>query len=77
MNLMELSDLLTSADHLGFHPINSVIVHLSKLISAFIFLPQVPTKKLKKFEKEYQALRESQLQQEDPIDRYQVSKNLI
>ncbi|KAI2650422.1 Rab GTPase-activating protein 1-like, isoform 10 [Labeo rohita] len=34
-------------------------------------LPQVPTKKLKKFEKEYQSLRESQLQQEDPIDRYQ------
>ncbi|MEQ2270773.1 Rab GTPase-activating protein 1-like protein, partial [Xenotaenia resolanae] len=31
----------------------------------------VPTKKLKKFEKEYQTLRESQLQQEDPIDRYQ------
>uniref|UniRef100_A0AAQ5XL37 Rab-GAP TBC domain-containing protein n=1 Tax=Amphiprion ocellaris TaxID=80972 RepID=A0AAQ5XL37_AMPOC len=33
---------------------------------------KVPTKKLKKFEKEYQSLRESQLQQEDPIDRYQV-----
>ncbi|XP_070765710.1 rab GTPase-activating protein 1-like isoform X5 [Enoplosus armatus] len=33
--------------------------------------PVVPTKKLKKFEKEYQTLRESQLQQEDPIDRYQ------
>ncbi|XP_053539183.1 uncharacterized protein rabgap1l isoform X7 [Ictalurus punctatus] len=33
--------------------------------------PAVPTKKLKKFEKEYQAFRESQLQQEDPIDRYQ------
>ncbi|XP_053287282.1 rab GTPase-activating protein 1-like isoform X1 [Pleuronectes platessa] len=32
---------------------------------------KVPTKKLKKFEKEYQTLRESQLQQEDPIDRYQ------
>ncbi|XP_035996871.1 rab GTPase-activating protein 1-like isoform X1 [Fundulus heteroclitus] len=32
---------------------------------------KVPTKKLKKFEKEYQALKESQLQQEDPIDRYQ------
>ncbi|XP_028301383.1 rab GTPase-activating protein 1-like isoform X2 [Gouania willdenowi] len=32
---------------------------------------KVPTKKLKKFEKEYQMLRESQLQQEDPIDRYQ------
>ncbi|PWA21273.1 hypothetical protein CCH79_00009384 [Gambusia affinis] len=35
------------------------------------FRPVVPTKKLKKFEKEYQTLRESQLQQEDPIDRYQ------
>ncbi|XP_053369134.1 uncharacterized protein rabgap1l isoform X6 [Clarias gariepinus] len=34
--------------------------------------PAVPTKKLKKFEKEYQAFRESQLQQEDPIDRYQA-----
>uniref|UniRef100_A0A8C1M790 RAB GTPase activating protein 1-like n=1 Tax=Cyprinus carpio TaxID=7962 RepID=A0A8C1M790_CYPCA len=34
---------------------------------------KVPTKKLKKFEKEYQSLKESQLQQEDPIDRYQVS----
>ncbi|XP_041695816.2 rab GTPase-activating protein 1-like isoform X2 [Coregonus clupeaformis] len=33
---------------------------------------KVPTKKLKKFEKEYQTLRESQLQQEDPIDRYQT-----
>ncbi|XP_037104526.1 rab GTPase-activating protein 1-like isoform X1 [Syngnathus acus] len=32
---------------------------------------KVPTKKLKKFEKEYQLQRESQLQQEDPIDRYQ------
>ncbi|KAM6921855.1 rab GTPase-activating protein 1-like isoform 1-T1 [Xenentodon cancila] len=32
---------------------------------------KVPTKKLKKFEKEYQTHRESQLQQEDPIDRYQ------
>ncbi|XP_065738889.1 rab GTPase-activating protein 1-like isoform X7 [Phocoena phocoena] len=30
----------------------------------------VPTKKLKKYEKEYQAMRESQLQQEDPMDRY-------
>ncbi|KAM6219781.1 rab GTPase-activating protein 1-like isoform 6-T6 [Rhynchocyon petersi] len=30
----------------------------------------VPTKKLKKYEKEYQTMRESQLQQEDPMDRY-------
>lgn len=34
--------------------------------------PQVPTKKLKKYEKEYQTMRESQLQQEDPMDRYKV-----
>ncbi|KAG7275253.1 hypothetical protein CRUP_034980, partial [Coryphaenoides rupestris] len=33
---------------------------------------KVPTKKLKKYEKEYQTQRVSQLQQEDPIDRYQV-----
>lgn len=32
---------------------------------------KVPTKKLKKYEKEYQTQRVSQLQQEDPIDRYQ------
>ncbi|XP_059840918.1 uncharacterized protein LOC132402205 isoform X6 [Hypanus sabinus] len=30
----------------------------------------VPTKKLKKYEKEYQTMREQQAQQEDPIDRY-------
>uniref|UniRef100_A0A3Q2HKN7 Rab GTPase-activating protein 1-like n=1 Tax=Equus caballus TaxID=9796 RepID=A0A3Q2HKN7_HORSE len=33
---------------------------------------KVPTKKLKKYEKEYQTMRESQLQQEDPMDRYKV-----
>uniref|UniRef100_H2N4M5 Rab GTPase-activating protein 1-like n=4 Tax=Pongo TaxID=9599 RepID=H2N4M5_PONAB len=31
---------------------------------------KVPIKKLKKYEKEYQTMRESQLQQEDPMDRY-------
>ncbi|XP_069837755.1 rab GTPase-activating protein 1-like isoform X5 [Dendropsophus ebraccatus] len=31
---------------------------------------KVPTKKLKKYEKDYLAMRESQLQQEDPIERY-------
>lgn len=36
--------------------------------------PQVSTKKLKKYEKEYQTMRESQLQQEDPMDRYKVGK---
>uniref|UniRef100_A0A8C0GXG0 Rab GTPase-activating protein 1-like n=1 Tax=Chelonoidis abingdonii TaxID=106734 RepID=A0A8C0GXG0_CHEAB len=30
----------------------------------------VPAKKLKKYEREYQTMRESQLQQEDPMDRY-------
>ncbi|XP_070602835.1 rab GTPase-activating protein 1-like isoform X8 [Erythrolamprus reginae] len=30
----------------------------------------VPTKKLKKYEREYQMMRENQLQQEDPLDRY-------
>ncbi|KAL0590605.1 Rab GTPase-activating protein 1-like, isoform 10, partial [Plecturocebus cupreus] len=34
----------------------------------------VPTKKLKKYEKEYQTMRESQLQQEDPMDRYKVPR---
>ncbi|XP_038651105.1 rab GTPase-activating protein 1-like isoform X1 [Scyliorhinus canicula] len=31
---------------------------------------KVPTKKLKKYEKEYQTMREQQAQQEDPIDRF-------
>ncbi|XP_061490112.1 rab GTPase-activating protein 1-like isoform X4 [Rhineura floridana] len=31
---------------------------------------KVPTKKLKKYEREYQMMRENQLQQEDPLDRY-------
>uniref|UniRef100_A0A8B9WI72 RAB GTPase activating protein 1 like n=1 Tax=Bos mutus grunniens TaxID=30521 RepID=A0A8B9WI72_BOSMU len=35
---------------------------------------KVPTKKLKKYEKEYQTMRESQLQQEDPMDRYKKLK---
>ncbi|XP_068273170.1 rab GTPase-activating protein 1-like isoform X2 [Nyctibius grandis] len=34
---------------------------------------KVPTKKLKKYEREYQTMRESQLQQEDPMDRYKVT----
>uniref|UniRef100_A0A8B9G1X5 Rab GTPase-activating protein 1-like n=1 Tax=Amazona collaria TaxID=241587 RepID=A0A8B9G1X5_9PSIT len=37
---------------------------------------KVPTKKLKKYEREYQTMRESQLQQEDPMDRYQVQEGL-
>ncbi|XP_048968220.1 rab GTPase-activating protein 1-like isoform X5 [Canis lupus dingo] len=35
-----------------------------------LLITKVPTKKLKKYEKEYQTMRESQLQQEDPMDRY-------
>lgn len=35
---------------------------------------KVPTKKLKKYEREYQTMRESQLQQEDPMDRYKVGR---
>nr|XP_060630385.1 rab GTPase-activating protein 1-like isoform X5 [Anolis sagrei ordinatus] len=31
---------------------------------------KVPTKKLKKYEREYQTMRENQLQQEDPLDQY-------
>lgn len=40
-------------------------------------IPQVPTKKLKKYEREYQTMRESQLQQEDPMDRYKVREMLF
>ncbi|KAM8930924.1 rab GTPase-activating protein 1-like isoform 2-T2 [Pelodytes ibericus] len=43
---------------------------LSKLVELSKPKPVVPTKKLKKYEKEYLAMRESQLQQEDPIERY-------
>ncbi|XP_018111907.1 uncharacterized protein LOC379167 isoform X4 [Xenopus laevis] len=43
---------------------------LAKLVEISKPKPVVPTKKLKKFEKEYLAMRESQLQQEDPIERY-------
>ncbi|KAG7487853.1 hypothetical protein MATL_G00027710 [Megalops atlanticus] len=55
------------------HVINQVSEEdfLASLVADSKPKPVVPTKKLKKFEKEYQSLRESQLQQEDPIDRYQ------
>ncbi|XP_035871374.1 rab GTPase-activating protein 1-like isoform X6 [Phyllostomus discolor] len=43
---------------------------LTSLVAISKPRPMVPTKKLKKYEKEYQAMRESQLQQEDPMDRY-------
>ncbi|XP_041133425.1 rab GTPase-activating protein 1 isoform X3 [Polyodon spathula] len=42
----------------------------AKMVAVSKPKPVVPTKKLKKYEKEYQAMRENQLQQEDPIDRY-------
>lgn len=55
-------------------PCSRFSVHTVHPYNSFLTLFKVPTKKLKKFEKEYQAFRESQLQQEDPIDRYQVGK---
>ncbi|XP_053549237.1 rab GTPase-activating protein 1-like isoform X2 [Bombina bombina] len=42
----------------------------AKLVEISKPKPVVPTKKLKKYEKDYLAMRESQLQQEDPIERY-------
>uniref|UniRef100_A0A8D0GEK7 Uncharacterized protein n=1 Tax=Sphenodon punctatus TaxID=8508 RepID=A0A8D0GEK7_SPHPU len=36
----------------------------------------VSTKKLRKYEKEYQTMQESQMQQEDPLDRYKVQEKL-
>uniref|UniRef100_A0A8C2ISP0 Rab-GAP TBC domain-containing protein n=1 Tax=Cyprinus carpio TaxID=7962 RepID=A0A8C2ISP0_CYPCA len=54
-----------------------MVFHITDLLLCeVIHLPPVPTKKLKKFEKEYQSLKESQLQQEDPIDRYQICSQL-
>ncbi|XP_044157733.1 rab GTPase-activating protein 1-like isoform X3 [Bufo gargarizans] len=43
---------------------------LAQLVEISKPKPVVPTKKLKKYEKEYLAMRENQLQQEDPIERY-------
>ncbi|XP_064283817.1 rab GTPase-activating protein 1-like isoform X10 [Passer domesticus] len=43
---------------------------LAKLVAGSKPKAVVPTKKLKKYEREYQTMRESQLQQEDPMDRY-------
>ncbi|XP_069837756.1 rab GTPase-activating protein 1-like isoform X6 [Dendropsophus ebraccatus] len=43
---------------------------LAQLVEISKPKPVVPTKKLKKYEKDYLAMRESQLQQEDPIERY-------
>ncbi|CAJ0947192.1 unnamed protein product [Ranitomeya imitator] len=45
---------------------------LAQLVEISKPKPVVPTKKLKKYEKEYLAMRESQLQQEDPIERYKT-----
>ena len=33
----------------------------------------MPSKKLKKYEKEHVAMKEAQMQQEDPVERYEVS----
>ncbi|XP_072555673.1 uncharacterized protein rabgap1l isoform X5 [Paramormyrops kingsleyae] len=57
------------------HVINQILEedYLASLVADSRPKPSVPTKKLKKFEKEYQSLRETQLQQEDPIDRYQFT----
>jgi hypothetical protein len=33
----------------------------------------VTSKKIKKYEKEYTAMKEQEMQQEDPIERYDVS----
>ncbi|XP_051550895.1 uncharacterized protein LOC127438973 isoform X8 [Myxocyprinus asiaticus] len=56
------------------HVINQIYEEdfFASLVADSKHKPAVPTKKLKKFEKECQSLRESQLQQEDPIDRYQL-----
>uniref|UniRef100_A0A8C2ITH5 Rab-GAP TBC domain-containing protein n=1 Tax=Cyprinus carpio TaxID=7962 RepID=A0A8C2ITH5_CYPCA len=70
--VFHITDLLLCE---GLNIIFNVALALLKVMHLTIQI--VPTKKLKKFEKEYQSLKESQLQQEDPIDRYQVSKNLI
>jgi len=33
---------------------------------------KVSGRKLKKYEKEYQSIKEQEMQQEDPLDRYEV-----
>ncbi|XP_063795740.1 rab GTPase-activating protein 1-like isoform X4 [Pseudophryne corroboree] len=43
---------------------------VAKLVEISKPKPVVPTKKLKKYEREYLAMKESQLQKEDPIERY-------
>ncbi|XP_037842099.1 rab GTPase-activating protein 1-like isoform X2 [Chlorocebus sabaeus] len=54
-----------------FHIIDLLLCEgLNIIFHVALALLKVPTKKLKKYEKEYQTMRESQLQQEDPMDRY-------
>ena len=43
----------------------------------FILCFQISSKKLKKYEKEYIAMKEHEMQQEDPIERYEVSRDLL
>ena len=47
------------------------------LIIGFLLYEQVTVKKMKKYEKEYLAMKEQNLQQEDPIERYDVSEIII
>lgn len=37
-------------------------------------ISQVTGKKIKKYEKEYHVMKEQEMQQEDPIERYDVSR---
>ena len=39
-----------------------------------LIILQVSPKKLKKYEKEFLAMKEAQLQQEDPVERLEVRK---
>ncbi len=48
------------------------VLFLFFLLLFFSFF-QVQSKKLKKYEKEYVAMKEAQMQQEDPIDRFEVT----
>lgn len=77
--LMFRDDLIVNITEDHDHEKSASVTLIAHWIKLSLYQPpqlcwcfQVPTKKLKKFEKEYQTLRESQLQQEDPINRYQV-----
>ncbi|XP_030228729.1 rab GTPase-activating protein 1 isoform X8 [Gadus morhua] len=57
--------------HCKFYQLEKLMQGLNIIFNVALALLKVPTKKLKKYEKEYQTQKVSQLQQEDPIDRYQ------